>query len=197
VIIGKKIEPMNSYWICSVVLSKRNKNRQMTGNLNIMQTYEFIKNPLDFIDDKTVLETNYNETCDALDSIVLNSSSYIEGMAIMKVDENYVYRLFDNNSGFFTDFSMPLVPVKSKFLSVVYKHAFMDKSIFIELSNNLYFVNNQILSPSFVKFYLEHQSESYFFDMYYSLEIMDNDLTVFTIGFNKSILLLENDYRII
>jgi hypothetical protein len=46
----------------------------------------------------------------------------------------------------------------------------------LELSNDVFVVGNQILSPLYIRRMLEYQPEGYLFDMDYVLKIMDNDL---------------------
>ena len=197
-VIGQKIEPMTSYWISSSVLSKRDKNRYIGEEYTLVEYYEFIKNPDQIVDGgRSNCETSYNEICDAIDSIVLNSQSYIEGMAKMKVGSHYVYRIFDNNNGLFKDFILPIIPSKAKFLSIEYTHPLMKKNIVVDLDRSLYLVDNHILSPTFIKLYLEHQSELYHFDMDYVLKIIDNDINSIEIGFDKSIVLTKDGYKIV
>jgi len=196
-VIRKKIEPLSSYWISTSILSKRDKNRYVGEEYTLLESYEFMKTPYQLIEKQMACESSYNETCDAADSIVLNSSSYIEGMVKMKLGDNYIYRIFDNTNGFFKEFMMPLLSSKAKFLSIEYTHPIMKKSISIDLNKSIYFVDNQILSPTFVKLYLEYQPELYHFDMDYVLKIMDSDINTFEIGFDKSILLTADGYKII
>jgi len=196
-IIRKKIEPLSSYWISISILSKRDKNRYVGEEYKLLEAYEFMKMPYQLMENQMVCESSYNETCDTVDSIVLNSSSYIEGMVKMKLGDNYIYRIFDNTNGFFKEFMMPLLSSKAKFLSIEYTHPIMKNSISIDLDKSIYFVDNQILSPTFVKSYLEYQPELYHFDMDYVLKIMDGDINTFEIGFDNSILLTADGYKII
>jgi hypothetical protein len=196
-VIRKKIEPLSSYWISTAVLSKRDKNRYVGEEYTLLESYEFMKTPYELMEKQMICESSYNETCDAVDSIVLNSSSYIEGMVKMKLGDNYIYRIFDNTNGFFKEFMMPMLSSKAKFLSIEYTHPIMKKNISIDLNKSIYFVDNQILSPTFVKLYLEYQPELYHFDMDYVLKIMDGDINTFEIGFDKSILLTADGYKII
>ena len=115
----------------------------------------------------------------------------------MKAGDNYVFRIFDNNNGQFDEFKLPLVPSKAKFLSIEYTHPLMKMGIVFELDKSVYFVGNQILSPTFVKSYLEYQSELYHFDMDYVLKIMDGDINSFELGFDKYVVLTENGYNIV
>jgi hypothetical protein len=196
-VVQKKIEPMSSYWISTSVLSRRDKNRFVGEEYTMLESYEFIKNPEQIVDGRTNSEISYNEICDAVDSVVLNSQSYVEGLVKMKVGDDYVFRIFDNTNGQFDEFKLPLIRSKAKFLSIEYTHPFMKKGIVFELDKSVYFVGNQILSPTFVKSYLEYQSELYHFDMDYVLKIMDGDINSFELGFDRSVVLTEEGYSII
>ena len=196
-VLGKKIEPMDSYWISSSFLLKRDKKRYFGEEYALTEFYEFVKNPTTITDNASNAEVTYNEICDAVDSIVLNSQLYVEGMVKMKIGDSYVYRIFDNNSGHFTDLKLPLVPSKTRLLSIEYTHPIMNKGIPIVLDKSVYYVDNQILSPAFIKLYLEYQTELYHFDMDYVLKIIDNDVNSFELKFDKSVLLTEEGYKIV
>jgi hypothetical protein len=196
-LISKKIEPNSFYWISTSVLSTRNKNRFLGEEYTLLESYEFIKNPLNLIKNSMKFEIIYNETCDAVDSIVLNNQNYIEGLVKMKIGYNYVIRIFDNKNGQFDEFKLPIIPSKTKFLSIEYTHPIMKKGIFIDLDRSVYLVGNQILSPAFVKNYLEYQSEIYHFDLDYVVKIIDSDVNNFEIGCDKSILLIEDGFKVI
>jgi len=196
--INMRIEPLQSDWIASYVLSKRDKHRYIGDEYTLLESYEFVKNPNEITKDNSAnIELSFNEICDALDSIVLNSQSYVEGMVKMKHGDNYIYRIFDNDSGHFEDTHLPLAPSKCKFLNVEYTHPLMKKSIFIELDSSVYFADNQILSPTFIKLYLESQPEIYHFDMDYILQIMDDNINYFTLRFDKHIRLTEEGYKVV
>jgi hypothetical protein len=73
----------------------------------------------------------------------------------------------------------------------------MKTTIPIELSRSVFNVDNVILSQTFIKSYLEYQTQYYHFDMDYVVKIMDSDINTFEIKSNESILLLENTYQVI
>ena len=83
-----------------------------------------------------------------------------------------------------------------KFLSVRYFHKYMPEPIFFELDRSYYIVGNEILSDIFILRLLKYQTKYYYFDKNYTLEIIDNDINIKTLNFNKYILLEENSYKI-
>jgi hypothetical protein len=217
VLIHKRLEPLSQNWICSSVLSKRDKNRYIGEEYTLLESYDFIKNSLMLMNSgRTICETNFNETCYAMDPVVSTSETYIEGLVKMRVDNKYIYRVFrrltdtdqcngdsrDNNLTEFVQIpfsELTWVPLRSNanFLSIEYVHPLMKEGIVIELDRSVYFAGNQILSPTFVKSYLEHQSELYHFDMDYMLKIMDDTICSITMNADKYILLKENGYQVV
>ena len=72
----------------------------------------------------------------------------------------------------------------------------MDEPIFIDIDNEYYYAYNEVLSPLFIKRYLEYQPMIYDFDMDYQLEVMDNDINTFVLTSKQYILLAESTYTI-
>ena len=88
------------------------------------------------------------------------------------------------------------MPSKHRFISVKYKQSKMDEPIFIDIDNEYYYAYNEVLSPLFIKRYLEYQPMIYDFDMDYQLEVMDNDINTFVLTSKQYILLAESTYTI-
>ena len=184
---GQRIEPMNNKWICISVLLKRNASF-IGEEFNYNETYEFV-NTDDILDP-------LKETSDNISSIVESTNNTLEGMITMKIGEKYINRIFFNKNEPKMDTELPLVPSKHRLISVKYKHPNMDEPIFIDIDKEYYYTNNEILSPLFIKRYLEYQHLIYDFDMNYELEIMDNDINTYVINSKQYILLADNTYTI-
>jgi hypothetical protein len=184
---GKRIEPMNDKWICISVLLKRNASF-IGEEFNYNETYEFVNND-DILDP-------LKEMSDNISSIVESTNNTLEGMITMKIGEKYINRIFFNKNEPKMDTELPLVPSKHRLISVKYKHPNMDEPIFIDIDKEYYYTNNEILSPLFIKRYLEYQHLIYDFDMNYELEIMDNDINTYVINSKQYILLADNTYTI-
>jgi hypothetical protein len=186
IIVNQRIYPFNKNWICTSVLMEKNYNFLDKYYLN--ESYEHIN--------KIYIE-QMNETNDAISSIVATTDNILEGMITVKVNNQYINRVFFNNTkptAF--DWSLPLVQSKHQFLSIKYTHPNMKDAIFIDIDKEYYYAYNEILSPLFVKRYLEYQPLIYDFDMDYELEIMDNDINTFVINSKQYILLVESTYTI-
>ena len=73
----------------------------------------------------------------------------------------------------------------------------MQNRISMELEQDLFFTNNVILSPLFIKRYLEYQPEKFIFDENYTINLMDDTINMITLTYSQSILLSEDSYTII
>ena len=73
----------------------------------------------------------------------------------------------------------------------------MKDRIVIELDKDLYFTDNIILSPLFIKRYLEYQDKEVIFDENYTVNLMDNNVNMITLSYSQSVLLSENSYKVI
>jgi hypothetical protein len=184
---SQRIEPMETNWICTSVLMKRNTN--LVGEeIYFNDTYEFMN--------KNVFMDLLKESCESISSIVSSTNNIIEGMITMKMGKKYINRIFFNKNEAKIETELPLVPSKHRFISVKYTHPNMDEPIFIDVNTEYYYANNEILSPLFIKRYLEYQPLIYDFDMNYELEIMDNDINTYVINSKQYILLADSTYTI-
>jgi hypothetical protein len=94
-VIRKRLEPMSQNWICSSVLSKRDKDRSIGEEFTLLECYDFIKNPLMLLNSgRTICETNFNDACGVIETLVSNSEPFVEGLIKMRVDNKYIYRVF-------------------------------------------------------------------------------------------------------
>ena len=186
-VFNQNIEPMNNNWICTSVLMKQS-SKLIGDQYYFNETYEFIN-----IDN--ILEP-LKETSDNITSIVESCDNIIEGMITMKNGNQYINRIFVNKNEAKIETELPLVPSKHRFISVKYTHPNMDEHVFIDIDSGYYYANNEILSPLFIKRYLEYQPLIYEFDMNYELEVMDNDINTYVINSKQYILLADSTYTI-
>lgn len=108
----------------------------------------------------------------------------------------------DNDTAYFVSISDPQIPSiiqKSsvKFLSIEYKHPEMKESIEITLDRSWFYTGNVLFTPTFVLRALKYQSELFFFDMDYTICIMDKDINIVELDYNKYILLTETGYQVV
>ena len=84
----------------------------------------------------------------------------------------------------------------SYFLNIEYSHPTMEYTIPIELNKMKIMVYSEILSPLFIRRYLEYQHWAFQFDMDYTVDIIDVNLNHFQLKSNQSILLGREVYLV-
>ena len=97
----------------------------------------------------------------------------------------------DNLLQFSNDFS------DVRFLTIQYTHPKMNYTIYINLPNDYFICNNEILSNTFVKMWLEHQPIKYEYDMNYLIKIIDYNINQIDLTSNQFIVIYKNQYNII
>jgi hypothetical protein len=116
----------------------------------------------------------------------------------------FIMKLFneDNDECYFVsinDSDIPSTIQKSaaKFISIEYKHPEMEKSIEMIIDKSWFYTGNVLFTPTFVLRALKYQSQQFFFDMNYTICIMDKDINMVEFGSNKYILLTETGFEIV
>ena len=178
-VMNYKIEPLRSNWISTSVLLKSDWIRPIGMNTNFIEIYEFIDTEIssankEYIDNMFV--DCFNKSCKSANSIAKCSDKVLEVMVTMKRGEQYIHSVFNKNEVEVEPLEFPLKPSKSTFLSVEYTHPDMSKGVVMELDKNVFFLNNEILSPLFVRRWLEYQPLAFKYDMTYVIKIMDSNI---------------------
>lgn len=191
VINNQKIEPMCSNWICNTFLMVRDPTRFIGDPYYYIDMYEFLKTPTDSND-------SYSGAAMSMDSIIRSSNIIKEGMVTMKNGNQYANTIyFKNKKVAINDLiELPTQPNGLSFLSIKYTHPIMKNHIFIDIEKGYFYANNEILSPLFIKRYLEHQAINYHFDLDYVIEIIDNNIESLQLKSNQYILLGESTYTV-
>ena len=190
-----RIEPFNNNWVCISILLK-NDETLFTGNQQIyLEYYQHIK-PHTIPD---VSNTDYHNNClshfgKMATSIAKSDNNVIETMVTMKLDDGTTINSFNKSTD---ERTYSNTRSKSSFLTVEYTHPKMQNRISMELEQDLFFTNNVILSPLFIKRYLEYQPEEFIFDENYTINLMDDTINMITLTYSQSILLSEDSYTII
>jgi hypothetical protein len=116
----------------------------------------------------------------------------------MKYNERYIHRICNKNFPELLEISIDELELSStRFLSIEYTHPDMKTPIILSIDKGHFVNNNEVLSPVFILRLLEYQSQSYVFDMNYTLKIMDNNINMFDLTYDKYVLLTTNSYRIL
>ena len=190
-----RIEPFDNNWVCISILLNNNQTL-FTGNKTIyLENYQHI-NPHTTQD---VSKKDYYNDCISYfgkmaTSIAKCDDNVVETMVTMKLDEGVINKSFNKNT---ENTTYSNTRVKSQFLTIEYTHPKMKDRIVIELDKDLYFTDNIILSPLFIKRYLEYQDKEVIFDENYTVNLMDNNVNMITLSYSQSVLLSENSYKVI
>tara|TARA_B110000285_G_scaffold231990_1_gene302004 strand:- start:5129 stop:5995 length:867 start_codon:yes stop_codon:yes gene_type:complete len=194
-----RIEPFEEYWICVSMLLNNNKDK-FSGNEDIyLENYQFIKPHLT----PDISQKEYYNECltyftETASSIASCDKQVLETMVTMRIGNNTFNKSFNKGTIINQDESNYCNTLsKVSFLSIEYTHPKMDKKIVINIPKSMYFANNNILSALFIKRYLEYQYEPYIFDNKYTLNLMDNNVKMFSMKYTDSIVLSENTYQVV
>ena len=194
-ITNTKIEPPDKYWISTwyimkndydspVFLTKETYCYPITNNLNS-----------DIIDD--IMNTYFKNTYFNCLYQLYNSPNIHEFLIIIKTNnvKRVVVCNIQNKNNLLLEARNNISDVR--FLTVQYTHPKMKYTINIKLPDDFFICNNELLSKTFVKMWLEHQSEKYHYDMDYLIKIIDYNINQFDIKSNQSIVIYKNKYVII
>lgn len=193
-----RIEPIDTNWVCISILFANN-TEYFSGNTYVyLENYQYIK---PHIRDDTSKIQYYNKCLQHLTETARSISmgdTITETMVTLKVGDilfNKTYNkdlIMNNDEQLYSN-----IQSKVTFLTIDYTHPNMPNKIVINIPKNAYFVNNIILSPLFIKRYLEYQSDEYIFDDKYILKLMDNSIKMLSLKFNEYILIKEKTYEVI
>jgi len=191
-----KIEPKEDYWISLSIMFKNN-DTYIINSSSILEDYKLIKAP------QTSSDPINNEHClkyfcETAKSIAETSDHIDETMITLKLPNSTLTRTFKpvNNINNNNDTEYSKTKSSVSLLSVVYSHPRMEEKIVMDLPPEYFYVNNEILSPLFIKRYLEYQPNTYIFDDTYTISIMDNMINMISLTSKNSILLKESTYTV-
>lgn len=188
-----RTEPSYNQWISICSLTKEPINGE----------------PLYQEPDYKYTETYYNITdCSTMMieqvlNILLNdiyNKKQLENLVIIKTtDDKYIIERM--NTKYDVDRIIKILNhkhklIKSPFLTIEYLHPKMKTKISIELKEGMCLEGNEILSPLFIKRYLEYQEKSYHFDLDYKVFIMDKNINMFEIGNEEFIKIQDKGYKV-
>lgn len=116
---------------------------------------------------------------------------------ILKIDGVYVFRILNENYKTPENLQNNAKKTKKHFCSVDYTHPDMKETITINITEGMYRDNNEILSSTFVLWYLEHQELAYVFDDNYILKIMDGDINYIELKNTQYIKISLTEYEVL
>ena len=124
---------------------------------------------------------------------IKNSNYSIDTLFMIKTDDKWISKLLLQDDLLINS---NVEKVKKSFLSVEYHHPKIGEPIELEINENFYLNENEILSSVFVLRMLEYQSKPFLFDNDYTLKIMDNNVNMFDLKHNDFIYLKQGGYSI-
>ena len=83
------------------------------------------------------------------------------------------------------------------FLTIQYTHPRQPQPVSIVLPKGMFTIGNELFSPIFVLRCLKYQTQSYYFDMNYSLKIIDNNIEMVKLTSKQYVKIEEKSYKII
>lgn len=191
-----RIEPMEDSWITTTMLTEKYDSDTIT-----YKYYEsFVKLVPSILYNPDLVSKRYQESCSvSLDYLnATQESNYIQEMlTILKFDDQYItYSCSPTRMTEVKHLRLPSENSRVSFLSIAYSHPSMDNKIVFDLDNKYYVSNNCLFTPLFIKRLLEYNSAPYVFDMDYTLDLMDDELNVFSLTSEQYIILNYKGYVI-
>lgn len=144
-------------------------------------------------------ENNLLTQCymDVYELVNVTSCDDKNDLFILKIDDIYIFRILNENYKTPEDLQNSAQNTKKYLCTVEYTHPDMDETISINIREGMYRNNNEILSSTFVLWYLEHQPLKYIFDDNYTLKIMDDDINYFELKSTQYIKFTLTDYQVL
>ncbi len=187
-----KLEPFNQYWISTSIFKNNDFNEKY-----ILEPFEQYWSSTSIFNEKNIFLNNYlsfinkkpqNHNVEFLNNIENDN------LFILKTNEIYVSRVCLKKNISFDE----ITPEKTEkwFLVVEYTHPEMTNSIILDVNNNYFVENNEILSSIFVLRCLKYQYEPYVFDERYTLKIIDNNINDIILKPNQYVKILRDKYVI-
>jgi hypothetical protein len=145
---------------------------------------------------KNIFTNSYNNLVCFTD--IYKSSVVKEIMVIMKWLNKYIVEIKTANNEEYVGTQFPVVSSRVKFLSILYTHPNMKNPIEIDLGDKYNIMHNKILSPLFLKRYLEYSYDEnqYIFDMNYRLKIIDSNIKSYELISDNYIILYKDTFEV-
>jgi hypothetical protein len=197
ILINTRLEPKENHWISIAPLYKLSGNQELNDNylleehVNLLPCVDYISTDLKNED----LLLHMNEWIDATQNL-FEDQGIKEILILLKFGKQYVYRICRKGMSHLQ--YLLFESSGMRFLSIEYSYPGINKPIFIDVDKYAYFVDNEILSPAFIKRFFDHNIgiDKDVFRSEYVLKIMDNNLNNFEITNQQYILLQTNSYAI-
>ena len=194
--LGLTVQPFSKYWIANIYYCKHFHNFYNFYYYKQLHHYDHISHILNLfqhIYNSSILRTsaNYNNSY-LLQKIILCRINDIYVSRISNFTQDNVFSNLTKNiqDSFFQKSNVSFLTIELACNNHVYS---------ISLDKSFFYVNNQILSTAFIKYYFQHNlpNENLLISYDdYTIHLMDNNINTFTIQNNQYITLSENSYQI-
>ena len=129
-------------------------------------------------------------------SVLNESINYKDTCVIMK-QKNLYYVDICNSIDIQLHIDTPIVKSNCVPISIVYNHPEMNEGIdLLFIPNEMYCVNNCIFSEVFVRRCLEYQDKPFVFDERYTINVIDMNVSMYTITKDEYMKILVDDIKI-
>ena len=192
------VEPNEKGWMLTQFLMKNKKLiNSKCYETCLPKIPAYLCKELEFLPKESIdsVTTKYDESVDAIKSIVFGSYKIQEGLSIMKLYDYYTCRSVFRDIPICVDRILPIQKCKNHFINVEYTHPDLKHTIPIDLTH-MYLVNNIVLSPLFLHYILSLQPLSYIIDDEYIINIMDQDINMFQLTYYKYIIFDKDQYYV-
>ena len=200
-IINQKVEPDSVPWLLTSTLVPDHKS--LVHPLRLVETYAHnyasVLNA-DIFDqaDKTKYDTLYiSKICKELVAddthpiVICKKMVESESEDASEPRAGYIIR-----RGGFSYTNLEFTPSAAQFLSVEYSHPVMDTAVGLTVDSAWLYAGNELFTPAFVLRLLDYQSIAYYFDLEYTVKIMDSECNILTLTADNFMLLTTEGYEI-
>ena len=115
----------------------------------------------------------------------------------LKINGKYTAFVFFPNLYTYRQYQLSMLNSSVRFLSIEYTHPQMLYNIAIDIPDYMFIENTTMLSPLFIKKYLDGQSQKFIFDMDYTINIIDENIDSVSIKSDEYIRIYNKTYKVV
>lgn len=180
------IEPIQKNWINKIILFDCKNTHCNT--VNLIEHYDYIDS------EENVSEHILEKLNNVSDFTTISNLEQVQFLYMIKYDKYYIYKMtttFLLNENILTIKSVP-----NCFLVIEYKNEDTQDTCEIDLPRNVFIENNEILSNTFLKRWIDYNNIACSYSNNYLVTITDENFNIFRMKKNNYILLLSSGYTV-
>ena len=193
---NQRIEPFVNEWINVSVI-----NKAIYDDFQLIESYEYINDNEEIIVDypdsnnhEPKWKISFINWYNTVNNILKNDALVLNGSITMKYENCYIHRECNENK-ILNEISFE--PSNISFISVELHHPKLKNPLIIDIEKGYYIINNELLSFTFIKRYLEYHENMQNFDEYYTVKVMTNNIEEFEIKSDEYVVLKKDSYEIL